>query len=122
MVAEDPALKKAYLKKLNFSPASLRAFDSLIKRIWKGEPPSDQHLDLIVWAYGAYVAEVIQRNNEGVWMKDDGVYQFVNPGGFGVFPWAWVKKRFEEDDLIASKYDTVMRIGANFLSVRQELH
>jgi len=114
LVAEDLSLKKTYLKKLDFTPASLKAFDSLIKRIWSGECPSDEHFDLMVWAFGAYVAEVIQRNNEGFWVKEEGVYQFVNPGGFGVFPWAWVRKRFEEDDLIAPKYDTAMRIGANF--------
>ena len=115
LVADDPTLKKAYLRKLDFSPASVKIIDGLIKKFWKGKPPSDQYFDTMVWAFGAYVAEVIQRNHEGSWEKLDGVYQFLNPAGFTVCPWVWVRKRFEDaDELLAAKYDVVMKMADNF--------
>ena len=72
-----------------------------------------------MWRFGGYVAEVIQRNNEGFWTKAKNRYtfEFTRDGritGFGVNPWAWIYKRFEEGDLLAAKYDELMKIAKQF--------
>jgi hypothetical protein len=119
MIADDPGLKKSFLKRLNFTPASLKVLDAVIKSIWGGERPSDQNFDAMVWAFGAYVAEVIHRNNEGYWAKSKAHYDFHcttdgKPTGFAVSPWSWVYKRFDEDDMLATKYKGVMKIADSF--------
>jgi hypothetical protein len=124
VVADDPALRRSYLRKLDLTPTSLSALDRLIKRLWGGEPPSEPNFNTMVWAFGAYVAEVIQRNHEGRWRKFDNEYSFEctddgKPTGFAVYPWAWVKKRFEENDLLALKYRNVMKIADNFSGAKK---
>jgi hypothetical protein len=118
-VAEDPALKRAYFKKLDFTPASLRAIDAFIKDVWAGERPSEQGFDKMVLAFGGYVAEVVQRKHEGFWAKSGSHYEFhcTKSGkitGFVVNPWSWVYERFDEGELLAPKYATVMKIADNF--------
>src|SRR5208282_2250176 len=51
-VADDPTLKMAYFKKLDFTPTSLKAIDAFIKDVWAGERPSDQGFDEMVLAFG----------------------------------------------------------------------
>ena len=119
MVADDPVLKKAYLKRLDLSPASLKALDALINRIWAGGRPSDENLETMVWAYGAYVGTVIQRKHEGVWKKSKYYYDFKFtrdgvPTGFAVNPWSWTYKRFDENDLLAPKYEALMEMAGRF--------
>ena len=44
-------------------------------------------------------------------------FEFTRDGkitGFGVNPWAWIYKRFEEGDLLATKYDELMKIAKQF--------
>ena len=119
MVADDLALKKAFLKWLDFTPASLKALDALIKRIWAGGRPSDANLETMVWAYGAYVGAAIQKKHEGVWKKSKYYYDFKFtrdgvPTGFTVNPWSWTYKRFDEGDLLALKYKALMEMAARF--------
>ena len=68
---------------------------------------------------GGYVAEVIQRNNEGFWKKATNRYtfEFTRVGkitGFGVNPWAWIYKRFQKGDILAAKYDELIKIAKQF--------
>ena len=119
-VADDPKLRKRYLAKLDFSPASLRALDGLIKNIWGGERPSDKYFDDMVWGYGGYVAEVIQRSHEGFWRKSEHRgYDFectrdASLTGFGFNPWSWAYKRFDEGDLLAAKYKMITGMAARY--------
>lgn len=118
-IGNKPKLSKRYLDRLDFSPASLRALDGLIKSIWHGERPSDKYYDDMVLAYGAYVAEVIQRNNQGVWVNSDYTgYKFEctrdgHSTGVGFNPWGWTYKRFDEGDLLAAKYNMITGIAAH---------
>jgi hypothetical protein len=73
----------------------------------------------MVWAFGAYVAEVIQRNHEGVWVKSENGYDFQcakegKPTGFVINPWSWVYKRFDEGDMLAPKYKMAMKMADSF--------
>ena len=116
-VADDS--KQKWAKMLNFSPVSLKAIDTLIKTVWAGERPSDQYFDTMVWAFGGYVAEIIQRNHEGVWRKSKNHYDFEfrrngDSTGFRVSPWAWAYKRFDEGDLLSSKYTALIKIADRF--------
>ena len=119
VVSPNPGFKKAYIKKLNFSPQSLTALDEVIWTLFGGRYLCKTKLEALVWGFGGYVAEVIQRNNEGVWQKAKNRYnfEFTRDGkitGFGVNPWAWIYKRFEEGDLLAAKYDELMKIAKQF--------
>ena len=72
-----------------------------------------------MWGFGGYVAEVIQRNNEGFWKRATNRYtfEFTRDGkitGFGVNPWAWTFKRFEEGDLLATKYKQLIKLAKQF--------
>jgi hypothetical protein len=80
---------------------------------------SNTKVNILVWGFGGYVAEVLQRDNEGVWKKSKNHYTFDftmdgEPTGFGVNPWAWTYKRFDEGDLLASKYKALLKIAEQF--------
>ncbi len=118
-VADDPTLKRAYFKKLDFTPTSLKAIDAFIKEVWAGDRPSDQGFDKMVLAFGGYVAEIVQRTHEGFWVKSESHYEFhcTKSGkitGFVVSPWSWVYKRFDEGELLAPKYAMIMKMADNF--------
>ena len=118
-VSPNPGFKKAYIKRLDFSPQSLTALDEIIWSLFGGRYLCKTKLEDLAWGFGGYVAEVIQRNNEGFWKKATNRYtfEFTRHGkitGFGINPWAWIYKRFEEGDLLASKYDELMKIAKRF--------
>ena len=118
-VSPNPGFKKAYIKKLDFSPQSLTALDEIIWTLFGGRYLCKTKLEALVWGFGGYVAEVIQRNNEGFWKKAKNRYTFEftrdeKITGFSVNPWAWIYKRFEEGDLLAAKYDELMKIAKRF--------
>jgi hypothetical protein len=90
--SEYPFFRKSYLKRLDFSPSSLKALDELIETMLGAASLSNAKVNILVWGFGGYVAEVIQRNHEGFWKKAKNRYtfEFARDGkvtGFGVNPW-----------------------------------
>jgi hypothetical protein len=117
--SEYPFFRKRYLKRLDFSPSSLKALDDLIETMLGGASLSNTKVNILVWGFGGYVAEVIQRNHEGFWKKAKNRYTFEftrdeKMTGFGVNPWAWTYKRFDEGDLLAPKYKALLKIAKQF--------
>jgi hypothetical protein len=117
--SEYPFFRKSYLKRLDFSPPSLKALDELIETMLGAASLSNAKVNILVWGFGGYVAEVLQRNNEGVWKKSKNHYTFEftrdeKMTGFGVNPWAWTYKRFDEGDLLAPKYKALLKIAKQF--------
>ena len=115
----NPGFKKAHIKRLDFSPQSLTALDEIIWTLFGGRYLCKTKLDALLWGFGGYVAEVIQRNNEGFWQKAKNRYtfEFTRDGkitGLGVNPWAWIYKRVEEGDLLAAKYKQLIKIAKQF--------
>ena len=62
--------------KLDFSPQSLTALDEIIWTLFGGRYLCKTKLEALVCGFGGYVAEVIQRNNEGFWKKAKNRYTF----------------------------------------------
>ena len=119
VVSPNPGFEKAHIKRLDFSPQSLTALDEIIWTLFGGRYLCKTKLEALVWGFGGYVAEVIQRNNEGFWKKATNRYtfEFTRVGkitGFGVNPWAWIYKRFQEGDLLATKYKQLIKIAKQF--------
>ena len=111
---------KSLATQLDFSPKSLMVIDELIETLFGGRFLSKTKVDALVSGFGGYVAYVIQRSNEGAWKKAQYRYTFElvrdgKPTGFAVNPWSWVHKRFIENDLLALKYASLMRIAKQFL-------
>ena len=91
---------------LDGSEASLKDLDEAISMIWGEVGPADEDFDGMVWGYGCYVADVIQRHHAGEWKPSEYAgYDFI-PGNdvIGFNPWHWVEKRFQSGDLIAQEY------------------
>ena len=75
-VSPNPGFKRAHIKRLDFSPQSLTALDEIIWTLFGGRYLCKTKLEALVWGFGGYVAEVIQRNNEGFWKKATNRYTF----------------------------------------------
>ena len=95
----------------DFTPKSLVLLDDAIEDIWGEDGPSEENFNGIVWAYGCYVADVVQRNYKGKWKKsENGGYDYFHEAGMVSFnPWSWVVKRFIDGDLIAPKYSQIAK-------------
>jgi hypothetical protein len=101
---------------LDFSEDSIKALDKLIKKVYGEDGPSNENLQTMIWAVGCYVAEVLQRNYNGIWKDEGRGYTFeCNISGAGVSPWNWVAKRFESgmSEALASKYKLAQSILAD---------
>lgn len=94
-------------KKLDFSESSVKTLDRLISSLWGSDGPSEESQEAVIWAFGCYVGEVLQRNYSGVWDDgDDGLFFYGMKSGSGVSPWSWIAKRFElgDDEATVKKY------------------
>lgn len=101
--------------KLDFSEKSIQALDKVIKRVWGVDGPSEENRHEMNWAIGCYVAEVLQRNYEGIWTNSSDGYSFdCSKSGVCVSPWNWVAKRFEfgMSEALAPKYQFAQTVLA----------
>ena len=98
------AARRHFSMELDFSEASLGEIDRAISEFHSGPALSEA----TYVTYLAYVGEVVRRNLGGQWVDDPerGPMVLSEEPSFGVFPYAWVKKRFEdgEDESIVFKY------------------
>lgn len=94
-------------KQLDLSADSIKVLDSIIKKLWGEEGPSEENREMMIWGMGCYIAEVLQRNYRGVWRDGGDGYVFeCENASAGVAPWNWVAKRFDlgMSESLASKY------------------
>lgn len=95
---------------LDGSEASLRNLDDAIEMLWGEARPSEEYFDGMVWGYGCYVADIIQRHHAGEWRPaDDAGYDFIQgkDAVSGVNPWLWVERRFQFGDLLVPAYQSI---------------
>jgi hypothetical protein len=100
-------------KKLDYSEASLKTLDQLVSSLWGADGPSEENYEAMIWAFGCYVGEVLQRHYNGVWNEgDDGLFFDGINSGAGVSPWSWIAKRFEfgADEAVAKKYTLAKKL------------
>lgn len=112
--ARDVAERLADLGiRLDGSEASLKDLDDAIDLLWGEARPSEEYFDGIVWGYGCYVADVIQRHCIGAWQPaEEAGYDFVAAdGASGVNPWHWVERRFQFGDLLAPTYQSITHLA-----------
>lgn len=90
---------------LDFTPASLAHLDAAIEMIWGDDAPPPDIFDGMVWGYGCYVAEVLQRSYGGNWQpaEFDG-YDLVRDDGTAINPWSWVEYRFRDGSPLAAQH------------------
>jgi hypothetical protein len=99
-------------EKLNYSIESLKFFDHLVEDLWPEDPPSPNNIDSIVAVFGSYIAETLMHALNGRWMiNSDGAWGYVAAVGedqpdIEIYPFVWMRKRFDEGDLISAKYDS----------------
>lgn len=110
--AKDVAASLADLDiDLDGSGTSLTGLDAAMERIWGDAAPEEDVFDGMVWGYGCYVADVVQRHHVGEWQRSEDVgYDFVIADGDAVAnPWVWVEKRFRHGESLASQYRAFFR-------------
>jgi hypothetical protein len=98
---------------LDFSEQSLEELDRMFSKNWGDAGPSEESRDLLVYAFGSYVAVVINAHYAGAWdrERDDGPVNFTSASGLiGFNPWNWIVKRFDEGDSIYEKYSTITKM------------
>ena len=97
---------KKYRKRLDYSEKSITYLDKIVDE-WHGpDGPSRENIETMIWAYGCYIAEILRRNYDGDWKKnDDGTCYFEGESA-GVSPWNWMAKRFDSgpSEAIEAKY------------------
>ncbi len=108
VVAEDNAREF----RLDFTESSVARLDQMIDHLWGEEGPSEENVDTMVWAFGCYLAEVIDRRFDGDWVEDsdEGGCFRATRSGITLFPWHWVAERFEQGETLAYKYDVLAKM------------
>ena len=88
----QPALMK-YVKKLDFSPASLRHLDKIINIVCN--PPEEKNIQALVMAFGGYVGRVLENTFEGNWRASHNEFNesvYVTDTGFAFHPLAGLSR------------------------------
>ncbi|HEX8964349.1 MAG TPA: hypothetical protein VF801_15195 [Rhodocyclaceae bacterium] len=91
---------------LDGAVASLETLDDAIDAVGimaSNAAASEEYLDGMVWGYGCYVADVLQRNYSGRWLPADDIgYEFEFRGStLRCNPWELVERRFRLGAAIA---------------------
>jgi len=101
-------------EKLDYSIESFEFFDQLVEDLWPEEPPNENSIEPVVAVFGSYVAQTLMQAFDGFWAVDsNGAWKYVMALGedqphIGVYPFAWMRKRFDNGDLISEKYEAMM--------------
>jgi hypothetical protein len=102
---------------MDLTPHSLEALDKFIEGAWPEGSPDERKFNGVVLTIGGYVADVIQRNNKGIWKRSsDANYDFefeTNAAtGFRINPWKWAIRWFQDGVPIAKAYELTTGLSA----------
>jgi len=95
---------------LDYSEKSIGRLDDMINDYFGDNGPSEKNFNAMVWAYGSYVAAVIDRNFNGNWYRneDTGEVRFEpETSPIGAKPFNWVAKKFDLGDSLQEKYVSI---------------
>ena len=101
-------------EKLDYSIDSFQFFDQLVEDLWPEEPPTEKNIEKVVAVFGSYIAQTLMYAFEGTWsVSSDGAWEYTmavseDQPVIQVYPFVWMRKRFDEEDLIAEKYQSLV--------------
>jgi len=101
-------------KKLDYSIKSFEFFDQLVQELWPKQPPNQKNIEPVVAIFGSYIAETLMHAFDGFWaVNSDGAWKYIMALGedqpdIEVYPFIWMRKRFDKGDLISEKYESLM--------------
>jgi hypothetical protein len=116
-VAVKDAAKEDHVK-LDYSVDSIKQADEILGRLHNQyvKDQSSVQAEVLASAYGAYIGEVIRRNEPDVkWERDNGEKLYtVRWAGNSAFPMAWCYKRITEgeEDSVWAKYEVFKQLIA----------
>lgn len=100
--------------KLDYSIESFEFFDQLVEDLWPEEPPNQNSLEPVVAVFGSYIAQTLMHAFDGFWaVNSDGAWKYIMALGddqpdIEVYPFVWMRKRFDKGDLISEKFESLM--------------
>jgi hypothetical protein len=95
---------------LDFSEESIVSLEDMLEDFYGDEGPSEQNWDAMVWAFGSYLAAVINNNFNGEWVKNEETGEIIfeaETAGVGLNPFTWIAKKFDAQDSIKDKYNFI---------------
>lgn len=101
-------------KRLDYSIGSLVLLDQLVKELWHGEPPNQKNIESVVAVFGSYIAQILMQTFNGRWaVGSDGAWKYImalseDHPEIQVYPFVWMRKRFEKGELISEKYESLI--------------
>ena len=110
-----------YVKKLDFSPASLGHLDKIINIVCN--PPEEKNIQALVLAFGGYVGRVLENTFEGNWRASHNEFNesvYVTDTGFAFHPFSWTLERLKEDDLLLDKFNVIAGMAKGFGVTRKQ--
>jgi hypothetical protein len=101
-------------EKLDYSIESFEFLDQLVDDLWPEEPPNQKNIEPVVAVFGSYIAQTLMHAFDGFWaVNSDGAWKYIMALGedqpdIEVYPFVWMRKRFDKGDLISEKYESLM--------------
>lgn len=101
-------------EKLDYSIESFEFFDQLVEDLWPEEPPNQKNIEPVVAVFGSYIAQTLMHAFDGFWaVNSDGAWKYILALGedqpdIEVYPFVWMRKRFDGGDLISDKYESLI--------------
>lgn len=92
---------------LDYSEESIGSLDDMLDDYFGEGGPSEENFNAMVWAYGSYVAAVIEKNFNGHWYENDDTGEVTfepETSSIGANPYSWVAKKFDLGDNLQEKY------------------
>lgn len=100
-------------EKLDYSIESFEFLDQLVQDLWPEEPPNQNNIEPVVAVFGSYIAQTLMHAFDGRWAgNSDGAWRYIMALGedqpdIEVYPFVWMRKRFDKGDLISEKYESL---------------
>ena len=98
---------------LDLSEKSIKRLDRMIKVFWGESGPSEEGRDHIIWAFGSYIAAIVDKHFAGSWEESEelgGIAFNSKTSSVRFSPYNWVAKRFDLGDKLAYKYKVIANL------------
>lgn len=108
-----------WIKNLNFETDSFTIFDELISELWQGDGPMEKNIESVTAVFGSYVAITLMQKFNGEWsIEDEGSWRYILEEteefpGLAIQPFVWMRKRFDNKESIAEKYESMVIYAQN---------